>query len=81
MDRFLSKEKDEQRKAEELVARMMIRQNSAFTFFENDELRKMFSLAFPKLKGFGRPLIRTSSHGGAKTGSGFRNFRRWHKCF
>ena len=50
MDRFLSKEKDEQRKAEELVARMMIRQNSAFTFFENDELRKMFSLAFPKLK-------------------------------
>ena len=52
MDRFLSKEKDEQRKAEELVARMMIRQNSAFTFFENDELRKMFYEFFLLIKPF-----------------------------
>src|SRR3954468_9197453 len=44
LDRFLKKEDEEQKIAEEMVAKMMIRHNCSILFVEGPEVKKQFAL-------------------------------------
>jgi hypothetical protein len=50
LDRFFKKEDEQQKIAEETVARMMIRHNSSNLLVEGPELKAMFARAYPNMK-------------------------------
>ncbi|KAL3071659.1 hypothetical protein niasHS_016334 [Heterodera schachtii] len=55
--KFFGKE-DPQKKADEQIARLMIRTNCSFLFVEAPELQNLFSLAYPKLQLHRRDYFR-----------------------
>ena len=50
IDSFLIKNADEQEEVEEMLCRMMVEQNCAFSFFENTNLQKLVRRAYPNVK-------------------------------
>ncbi|KAL3072373.1 hypothetical protein niasHT_033591 [Heterodera trifolii] len=57
ISKFFGKE-DPQKKADEQIARLMIRTNCSFLFVEAPELQNLFSLAYPKLQLHRRDYFR-----------------------
>lgn len=47
---LIEKRTTEQEEADELVARIMIKENNSFGFFDNKDLQKLLSKAYPNIK-------------------------------